>query len=343
MVGRKKTQVVYVIGAGLSAGLNFPTIHNLLPKMWPRLKKANLSKELSKVIRFHHPNFNSTKRETYPNIEQLLSEMQANAELFDSSRPAIGNFTSKHLEERQDRLFFELANWFHELHERALNKPPSWLLELVKKMKAEQAIIISFNWDLVLDQLLFGDELSRSSYGIDDSGPAPVLVKPHGSLNWYEQRSGRYLKPTKKFRLVGQGSSKVWAFKPYRAPRSERRRYMPLIVPPVYMKDFQGDLFRHLWQTTVSVLSTASEVKFLGYSLPAADFHARFILRCGFYNQEAGRLLTNGDRAAPTGRAKVTVVDPEPSAFKRIEDMIGWPCEQHRQEIAKWVQCGGIK
>jgi NAD-dependent SIR2 family protein deacetylase len=30
-------RVVYVVGAGLSAGLNFPTIHDLLPKMWDRL------------------------------------------------------------------------------------------------------------------------------------------------------------------------------------------------------------------------------------------------------------------------------------------------------------------
>jgi hypothetical protein len=334
-----KPRIVYVIGAGLSAGLEFPTIANLLPRLWLRLAQDDLSEDLSAIVRFHHPGFNPRLPETFPNIEQLLSEMQANAELFSSSRPAIGKFTSEKLERCRRYLLLELAIWFHELKSSALRTHPSWLSNLTEKIKLEEAAIVSFNWDLVLDELLFGKALNRSSYGLDRRRNGPILIKPHGSLNWYEHSTGRNLKDKKKFSLAGSGAREIFAFRPFRAPKTTRldREYMPLIVPPVYAKQFEGPLFKHLWQTVVAVLSTASEVRFLGYSLPDADFHARFILRCGFYNQEHGELRADQGRAAPTGRAKVTIVDPAQEGPQRIRAAVGWDCQICEQTIETWM------
>lgn len=335
-----KHRVVYIIGAGLSAGLGFPTIGNLLPKMWDRLVKVGLAEDLSRIIRFHHPAFNPNLESTYPNIEQLLSEMEANEQLFDASRPATGNFTSEKLKEHRQGLLLELSCWFHELKTDSLKKSKPWLNDLCARMKDENAQVISFNWDLVLDELLFGKELNSTCYGFGGDDSQTRLIKPHGSLNWYESHAGRYLKEEKKFKLAGTGKREVFAFKPYRAPSSTRRSYMPLIVPPVYTKRFRGDMFRQLWQETVSVLSVASEVRFLGYSLAAADFHARFILRCGFHNQEAGVLKSDGSRANPTGRALVTIVDlcSDGSVHRRISDAVGWECVFHQKPIAQWVE-----
>jgi hypothetical protein len=67
------------------------------------------------------------------------------------------------------------------------------------------------------------------------------------------------------------------------------------------------------------VLSTAKELVFLGYSLPAADLQAQFIFRCGFYNQLPGRLRKNGSGHAATGPSKVIIVNPEQDAARRIE------------------------
>jgi len=117
---------------------------------------------------------------------------------------------------------------------------------------------------------------------------------------------------------------------------------MPLTVPPDYLKNFENDIFKHLWQETVSVLSTATEVTFLGYSLPYADFHARFILRCGFHNQVEGELKEDGSRAGATGRARVTIVDPDVDGPKRVMGMVGWTCEWHQQTVEEWVAAGGL-
>src|SRR5687767_1427962 len=118
MAGRSR--VVYVVGAGLSAGLGFPTIANLLERFWVRLEEAEISDDISDVIRFHHPAFNAGLPRSFPDFEQLLSEMQANSQLFDSSRPATGRFTSAELERRRESLLLLLAEWFHDLQAEAL-------------------------------------------------------------------------------------------------------------------------------------------------------------------------------------------------------------------------------
>lgn len=336
-------KIVYIIGAGLSAGLDFPTIHNLLPDLWPRLVSAGIDNEIAEVIRFHHPDFNAARLDTFPTIEELLSEMKANADLFHSTRPAVGNFTSKHLESRRGELLQAIAEWFHELKVSALKPAPSWLGALVSAIKSEGATVISFNWDLVLDELLFGKELEKASYGLDRRRKGVRLLKPHGSLNWYQAVTAEPLKRTKKFSLAGAGANQVYAFRPLRAPKSRKgRSYMPLIVPPVFSKQFEGPLFQRLWQETVRALSSASEVRFLGYSLANADFHARFVLRCGFHNQENGELTEESRRLPATGRAKVLIVDPADGPFRRIGNVVGWECEHKDKTIAEWIEGGGL-
>lgn len=335
-------RVVYVVGAGLSAGLGFPTISNLLWGLWPRLVAAGYADDLEEVIRFHHPRFDPVNPKSFPNIETLLSEIQANAALFEASRPATGGFTSGELDRRQTSLMFELAVWFHELKATALAHPPAWLTELVRAMRDEAAQVVSFNWDLVLDELLFGAALDQSSYAFGPDMGGPRLIKPHGSLNWYSHREGKRLPDHKRFTLCGSGRDEVHAFKLFRAPLSSRHRYMPMIVPPVYAKTFEGEPSRSLWRETVAVLGTATEVRFLGYSLPDADFHARFILRCGFHNQTSGAIAAGGDRLPATGPARVTIVDPWQEAHTRITAAVGRRCHSHRQTIADWISTGGL-
>lgn len=338
-MGVHEKNIVYVVGAGLSAGLGFPTIMNLLPAMWKRIENAGLAADLAKIIRFHHPYFNPTLTNTFPNIEELLSEMQANEQLFRSSSPVTGTFTPDDLMKHRQSLLLELAGWFHMLKKDALRRRPRWLRVLASKMKEENAQVISFNWDLVLDELLFGKNLNAACYGFDGAKQRVRLLKPHGSLNWYGKDPGSHIMPEKRFKLGGAASEEVFAFRPYRAPNSTRRSYMPLIVPPVFAKQFRGTVFERLWREVVSVISVASEVRFLGYSLAPADFHARFILRCGFHNQEEGLITKNKKRTPPTGRARVVIIDPcaDGKAPQRIEEAVGWKCEWYKQTVEEWI------
>ena len=87
----------------------------------------------------------------------------------------------------------------------------------------------------------------------------------------------------------------------------------------MYLKKFAQPIFKKLRQNCTSCLSTAKKVFFLGYSLPEADYHARFILRCGFHNQYEGELDKHNRRKDPTGPAEVIIVNPDPEAAQRIE------------------------
>ena len=333
-------KVVYVVGAGLSAGLGFPVVKDLMPRLWDRVKHSEEASSLKKVIEFHHPQFDEEDRESFPDIEKLLSEMQANEQLFSFSRSAPGGFKLKDLKESRNFLLFELVKWFHELKKNALESRYDWLQLLTQKMKEEQATIISFNWDLVLDQLLFEGVLSAASYGFDRRTNGPWLIKPHGSLNWFKQNddANARIKEEKKIQLI-PNPDQVFAFAEFRGPYSSDplRKYMPLIVPPVYSKTFKGELFKRLWLGAVTSLSQAAEVRFLGYSLPDADLHARFILRCGFHNQKDGLLMANEERQKATGPAKVTIVNPCQDAISRVATLVNWPTKEKATTIEHWV------
>ena len=315
---------VYVVGAGFSAGLGYPLTKSLLIDVWERLP-VDSREQLKLIIEFHHPAFNLTRKTTFPDIEQLLTEMAVNLQLFDASRPTEGRFTKQDLEESREILLFTIASWFHDIYGPA--SETDWLSGVVARLRREKAAVVSFNWDLILDQLLFNGQLDSESYGLSPTlGNAPVLLKPHGSLNWYEGDQLQHVTDVKRIEIFRhkKPANCVHAFLLPRSVKSKTgRRYTPLIIPPTYLKDFKPSVFKRLWQNCTAVLSTPKRLVFLGYSLPAADLHAQFIFRCGFHNQLNGRLKKHGGRYAATGAAEVIIVNPDQDAARRIESAAG--------------------
>lgn len=340
---KRRRECVYVIGAGFSAGLGFPLTSDLLVRLWDRIDDP-LKKRLRQVITFHHPGFNPKRFSSFPNVEQLLSEMLVNEELFDASRQYEGRFTKAALSKLQSDLLLKIGDWFHEISKGVDASGPKvpWLQEFRDRIERENAAIISFNWDLILDELFFGGSVDETSYGFaNGQREGPILLKPHGSLNWFEETQGRYLKD-KKRALIFEGNTeqRVYAFREPRAPVSSSGRiYTPLIVPPVYLKNFESPVFQTLWKNCTAALSTAREVVFLGYSMPAADLHAQFIMRCGFQNQIEGELGHSGHRKKATGAAEVIIVNPDRGAAERIAAVAGpkHECRWISTPVADWI------
>lgn len=340
----KQRECVYVVGAGFSAGLGYPLTSDLLFRLWQKIDDG-LKSRLENVIRFHHPSFNPDRFASFPNVEQLLSEMLVNEQLFDASRQYEGNFKKSDLLQLQKDLLLEIAGWFHEISKA--REPGgtrmAWLKQFQERVRNENAAIISFNWDLELDRLFFDDGLDDSSYGFPNvASNKPVLLKPHGSLNWFEEEHGKFLKDSKRVEIFeSQGKDAVYAFLGFRAPISKRgRTYTPLIVPPVYLKNFEKPVFRPLWRNCTSVLSTAKRIVFLGYSMPSADLHAQFIMRCGFHNQKEGELTKVGKRKSATGIAEVIIVNPDRAAAERIAAVAGAThnCKWISTPVAEWIR-----
>ncbi len=329
----KETQqrCVYVVGAGFSTGLGYPLTSDLLMRLWDRIAgcdDASFREDLERVIEFHHPGFDRKRFSSFPTVEELLSQMMVNEQLFYSSRQHEGKFTKEDLAKLQRTFLLKISDWFHEISKEVNPSEPRvpWLKAFRDRVRRENAGIISFNWDLILDELLFERDLDKNSYGFSRKPTEGlVLLKPHGSLNWFERNPGRSIKDSKKILLFGEDeSAHVYAFRKFRAPVSKTgRKYTPLIVPPVYLKNFEKPVFRELLQNCTKLLSTAKKIIFLGYSMSAADLHAQFIMRCGFHNQIEGELREKNRRKKPTGAAEVIIINPDREAAQRIEAIAG--------------------
>ncbi len=338
---------VYIVGAGFSAGLGYPLTSDLLQRLWPRLPDDDFRQRLRKVIEFHHHGFDSERFSTFPNVEQLLSQMEVNDQFFDMSRNHIGDFTRDKLRDIQQRFLLSVADWFYDLTktDRMKRAQDTWLKKFKERVIAERAAVISFNWDLVLDDLLFGDTLNATSYGFgDDNANAPVLIKPHGSLNWFEGETGRNIKEEMRFAVHSHGTPSIYAFRDLtRGPATRHGRvYEPLIIPPVFLKKFDNPIFTKLWQRATAELSSAKRVVFLGYSMPDADLHTQFIVRCGFYNQIRGEVKEHGARIPGPGAAEVVIVNPDRGAAQRILSTVSSASKSHwfSTPAADWILDG---
>jgi hypothetical protein len=333
-------RTVLVVGAGFSAGLGYPLVNDLLIRLWSRIPNDE-KEDLKRVIAFHHPGFDPKRKTSFPNIETLLSEMAANEQLFAASRDAQTRFSLDKLRKVRESLLYSIANWFHKIYQDNASKTSPWLETFKRIVLNCNATVISFNWDLVIDHLIFGDELCAEDYGLGQKlTSGPLLIKPHGSLNWYDEKQGQNLSAVKRFKLYASKKETVYAFTKFREPRSSSNRlYSPLIIPPVLNKNFQQEIFTPLWRKCASEISVAKRVVFLGYSLPDADLHARFILRCGFHNQIEG-LPVSGGRAAPVGPASVTIVNPDLASARRIEGVIDRNSRSNWQPftVEKWFE-----
>ncbi|WP_260734524.1 hypothetical protein [Tunturiibacter lichenicola] len=329
---------VYVVGAGFSVGLGFPMTTNLLVDVWDRLTRE-VRENLAKVISFHNPGFRPARRTTFPYIEDLLTQIAVNLEMFDSSRTTTGNFTKADLIDAREELLTEIAKWFHELFQES--GEPEWLKRFAERVIREKAVVVSFNWDLILDEMLFGGDVAPENYGLGKASEGPILLKPHGSLNWYEE--DQIAKVAEEKRVTLHKRTKEYpAVQAFVHPRhivsKTGRRYTPLIVPPQYLKDFSRPISKSVWRSCVEALSVAPEVFFLGYSLPGSDLQAQFIMRCGFYNQSEG-LPASPKRKGATGPARVCIVNPDRASAQRIEGVLrsGQKCVWEPQKVEEWV------
>ena len=115
------------------------------------------------MIAFHQPHFDSQRATSFPYIETLLTQISVNLEMFKSSRIAEGTFTKDDLVDVRTELLTQIALWFHSLYRRtAANDSRGWRRKSGDEFGGEKATVISFNWDLVLDQKLFGESPHRT-------------------------------------------------------------------------------------------------------------------------------------------------------------------------------------
>lgn len=337
---------VFIIGAGFSADLGYPTLSSLLSGLYERISPEN-RELLVNVINFHYPHFKlSLPPERWPNIEQLLTRIAINIEFFDVVRKSESGLKKSDLVDLQNELLHSIYVWFDEINKRVNYESEEWLSIFAEKIESQkEATIISFNWDLVLDTIL-PNSPSKQIY-------LSKLLKPHGSLNWFlsdkistvseSKKEWLYKMPTVN-RLAKNGWEYrgVQIFLPSRKIRTRTgKKYIPWIVPPTFLKKFDHDFLKQTWGRCTEKLSKATDIYFLGYSLPEADLHSQYVLHCGYHNHTEGYPGKTGRSKPKTVLPKTYIVNPSLSHAQHITNTVGRNCLWFRGSVKEWLSYDG--
>ena len=132
--------------------------------------------------------------------------------------------------------------------------------------------VITTNYDLMIENAL----ARRYSY-IDSEFPKTLILKLHGSINWYD------LQPNERIAdeeiLLFKENSRVAAqhihLEDMKNPPYPREA---VISPPITLKKYENPLFKQMFWKASDVLANANELVILGYGFSNYDFFVKKLM-----------------------------------------------------------------
>lgn len=179
--------------------------------------------------------------------------------------------------------------------------------------------LISLNYDTVLDNALadqgwnprfgYGFQLTGDKIRIVDTYPTDralrdvLLLKPHGSLNWFTKGSVKNYERL----LLRRRPPQVQMT---RVPKANvRAGFVRLFIPPLYVKFFSNPFWRRLWDRSFERLIQAEALVIIGCSLIETDFHLRSIM---------GSALSRRRRKFK----RIVIVEPSPRVRRELKSFL---------------------
>jgi hypothetical protein len=169
-----------------------------------------------------------------------------------------------------------------------------------RKLASRSNTVITFNYDLVLDDALArvgtkpGYELAGAVFDEENENDTVVpLLKLHGSTNWA-------ICDCNQIHVLGQkATADASMFRSMRCFKCNKSGLRLLLVPPSWDKSEYSQVMQAVWKRAVEALKTATRICVIGYSMPETDAFFKFLLALG---------LAENDRLY-----KLIVVDRLPS------------------------------
>lgn len=149
--------------------------------------------------------------------------------------------------------------------------------------------IVSLNYDTLIDNaLLLSGWDPATGYGFPAATKLVyrgmikpprarrdiLLLKPHGSLNWFARGSLEAYEEV----LTKRSPSRIVIAQVPPAYTPAGQQMVRFFVPPLYSKFFGNSFWRILWETAFEALTTSEQLVVIGCSMIEADFHLRSIL-----------------------------------------------------------------
>ena len=307
--------VAYILGAGFSYGTKHCAYHGKASVEMPtqktlfeilckfNSKKMDRLKNISKFIRrYFNPESHRTKRKPgYKqhkdlfglSVEEIVTFMQ---ELIDTEAPD-GKWAEML---SQDFLILTAELISHLSNNGPIGNNPC-LKKFVKNKVQKTDVIVTFNWDTLLDRVLekqFKKTNWKRNFGYGNTITSamtnlksvtiphnhPKLFKLHGSINW-KKNGKKNLEITKKWALDSD-YKKAFMMPP------------KMVKNEIFVKD---SLYRQIWQEAEERLEKCKKIVFIGYSFPAADYAVTSMLR---------RIISAIKKLKGRKPPKIVIVDP---------------------------------
>jgi len=133
--------------------------------------------------------------------------------------------------------------------------------------------IITFNYDLILDQIFLKQNIGVNYCLESNSKKGIKFLKLHGSANWL------YCPKCKKVNIYKRGYL-------HKIKKCDNCKHdlEPLIVPPTWNKDSYNEKLNLIWEEAVNEIKQARRIFILGYSMPPTDMYFEFLMSLGLKN-----------------------------------------------------------
>jgi len=275
--------------------MGLPTLQDVFPAVMESEKIDNgiHHDKVSEGLQILYPNFKEGA--SLPNFERFLSLVVA-AEDVDKSFKDIRSSALQLLTNLLDT--------------RSSDGEGSPLLRDFTKNLREGDVIITFNWDILIERSLWNQKKQFTFMELDSDKIS--VFKLHGSLNWALIPEGVTLK---------EPGSVVWMLEGKVAHTKNYIYYNlwtvlnepPYIVPPISTKQPTGESFlKPIWYKASQAIKETHQISIIGYSLPENDIHARALLSTSIYSHKS--LDKN---------FSYTLIDPDQDVNSRFIDATG--------------------
>jgi hypothetical protein len=310
---------VFIIGAGVSASCGIAVANRIFRESLIRLQSRNLAAttRIHGLLDYLYPNFDLNVRlRNYPNIEDFLNLLEM-AKKFNTEEFIASSLWSKEdLEEVKQTTLRAVTDYIWSV--MGEEQKQSVIQTFVHKHMAPGDTIITFNWDLTIERALEaypGDPGFLYTYSRQRKEKQFSLLKPHGSVDWFDKKAVRGLPCERKIEALDTTLCYYPRFN--FAGNPELARIAPVIVPPVADKKFRYEFLKRTWRFVYRAVSDATELHVLGYSLPREDQFARLVFRRAIRTNILYAKKHN--RKGP----RVLVVNPDQNVEGTISRLVG--------------------
>lgn len=303
MADRYIYDVALVLGAGFSAAQGYPLMSGMREKVeerigagnenvWRQYKSWIIEADVACDLCFEELLLKAAERADVPEEDVIVDALRREARAL--LREVEGGIeTRKGAEGNENREWIKSPYKNFAANIRSASSGP------------QRIAFVTFNWDLLLEALLWGAGMPWTYGWAETSPPKFPIIKAHGSLNWNASglRSGEWCCEDKREVIKGVH---YCAGRPFADifPGGTNANFGMMLLPPG-PAHAERHAAAELARQAAAVIGLSAKALVIGYSLPD-------------YDLESQRWLTEALEGRPT-----EVVDSSPKTLERWQQMLG--------------------